>query len=101
MFEILIENQNIQNFYEFKHNNGLPIDHSNKIGFCARPEGRKNPHFLDGLKSFLFTESSETLYYWKEGQKIDFSKNQKYITTILNSKMSSMKKIGESLILVL
>ena len=78
LFEILIENQNIQNFYEFKHNRGLPIDHSNKIGFCARPEGRKNPHFLDGLKSFLFTESSETLYYWKEGQKIDFSKSKIY-----------------------
>ena len=25
------------------------LSDSNKIGFCARPEGRKNPHFLDGL----------------------------------------------------
>ena len=63
LFDILIENQNIQNFYEFKRN--LELSDSNTIGFCARPEGRKNPHFLDGIKSFMFTESLEMKWYWK------------------------------------
>ena len=76
LFDIIIDNTNIKNFYEFKRN--WELSESNTLGFCARPEGRKNPHFLDGLDSMLFTESSETLYYWKEGQKIDFSKSKIY-----------------------
>ena len=76
LFDIIIDNTNIKNFYEFKRN--WELSESNTLGFCARPEGRKNPHFLDGLNSMLFTESSETLYYWKEGQKIDFSKSKIY-----------------------
>ena len=76
LFDILIENKNIQNFYEFKRN--LELSDSNTIGFCARPEGRKNPHFLDGIKSFMFTESLEMKWYWKSWMKFDFSKSKIY-----------------------
>jgi len=76
LFDILIENENIQNFYEFKRN--LELSDSNTIGFCARPEGRKNPHFLDGIKSFMFTESLEMKWYWKSWMKFDFSKSKIY-----------------------
>ena len=76
LFDILIENENIQNFYEFKQN--LELSDSNTIGFCARPEGRKNPHFLDGIKSFMFTESLEMKWYWKSWMKFDFSKSKIY-----------------------
>tara|TARA_Y100001958_G_C21222913_1_gene548258 strand:+ start:544 stop:1545 length:1002 start_codon:yes stop_codon:yes gene_type:complete len=76
LFDILIENENIQNFYQFKQN--LELSDSNTIGFCARPEGRKNPHFLDGMKSFMFTESLEMKWYWKSWMKFDFSKSKIY-----------------------
>jgi hypothetical protein len=43
LYDIKYENENIPNFYEFKHNK--PLSQSNKLGFAARSEGRKNPHF--------------------------------------------------------
>ena len=50
---------NIPNFYEFKHN--LSLNDSNTLGFAARCEGRKNPYYLDGLKSYIFTNSQQNL----------------------------------------
>ena len=76
LFEILFKNQNIPNFYEFKHH--LPLSQSTNIGFASRCEGRKNPHYLDGLKSFIFTDSHEFNAIWKGGVKIDTSKSKIY-----------------------
>jgi len=76
LFDILIKNQNIQNFYEFKKN--WDLSESNTLGFCARPEGRKNPHYLDNIKSFMFTEALETMWYWKGWMKLDLSKSKIY-----------------------
>ena len=74
LFNILFDNVNIPNFYEFKHN--LPLSESNTIGFASRCEGRKNPHFLDGLKCFMFTNSIEFNIVWKQGTKQDTSKTK-------------------------
>ena len=49
----LIKNKKIPNYYEFKHN--LELSKSNNLGFASRCEGRKNPHYLDGLKSYVFS----------------------------------------------
>ena len=76
LFDIPISDKTITNHYEFKRN--WELSESNTIGFCARPEGRKNVHFLDGLKSFMFTEALETMYFWKGGQKLDLSKSKIY-----------------------
>ena len=76
LYEILIKNKNLPNFYEFKHN--LPLSKSNYLGFASRCEGRKNPHYLDGLKSFIFTNSHEFNTVWKGGVKIDTSKSKIY-----------------------
>jgi len=76
LYEILIKNKNLPNFYEFKHN--LPLSKSNYLGFASRCEGRKNPHYLDGLKSFIFTDSHEFNAIWKGGVKIDTSKSRIY-----------------------
>ena len=76
LFDILTPNKNIRNFYEFKHN--LPLSESNNLGFASRCEGRKNPHYLDGLRSFIFTNSVEFNLIWKNGAKIDTSKSKIY-----------------------
>ena len=76
LFDILFKNQNIPNFYEFKHH--LPLSHSTNLGFASRCEGRKNPHYLDGLKSFIFTDSHEFNAIWKGGVKIDTTKSKIY-----------------------
>ena len=76
LFDILFENTNIPNFYEFKQN--LPLSESNTIGFASRCEGRKNPHYLDRLKSFIFTNSVEFSIVWKQGTKLDTSKSKIY-----------------------
>jgi hypothetical protein len=76
LFDILIENKNLPNFYEFKWN--LPLLNSNYLGFAARCEGRKNPHYLDGLKSYIFTNSYEFNSIWKNGAKVDTSKSKIY-----------------------
>ena len=76
VYDILIENKNIPNFYEFKHN--LPLSESNNLGFTARCEGRKNPHYLDGLKSFIFTNSFHFKTVWKGFGKYDYSKSKIY-----------------------
>jgi len=76
LYDILISNTNIRNFYEFKWN--LPLSESNNLGFAARCEGRKNPHYLDGLKSYIFTNSYEFNSIWKNGAKVDTSKSKLY-----------------------
>jgi hypothetical protein len=76
LYKILHENTNIPNFYEFKLD--LPLSTSNRIGFAARSEGRKNPHYLDGLPSYVFTNSVEFNLLWKNGVKIDLSKSKIY-----------------------
>lgn len=74
LFDIRIRNINIPNFYEFKHK--LPLSNSNNVGFAARSEGRKNPHYLDGKSSYVFTNSKEYRYIWKD--KMDTSKHKIY-----------------------
>jgi hypothetical protein len=76
LYDILIPNRNIRNFYEFKWD--LPLSESNNLGFAARCEGRKNPHYLDALKSYIFTNSYEFNSIWKNGAKIDTSKSKIY-----------------------
>jgi hypothetical protein len=76
LYEILHKNINIPNFYEFKWD--TPLSHSNKLGFAARSEGRKNPHYLDGISSLVFTNSIEFNLLWKNGVKIDLSKSKIY-----------------------
>lgn len=76
LFDILYETTKIPNFYEFKSNKSLST--STNLGFAARCEGRKNPHYLDGLKSFIFTNSIEFNKIWKEGVKVDTSKSKIY-----------------------
>lgn len=76
LFEILHKNINYTNFYEFKRN--LPLSNSNKLGFASRCEGRKNPHYLDGLESLIFTNSIDFNSMWKNRVKIDVSKSKVY-----------------------
>ena len=76
LYDILIPNKNIRNFYDFKWD--LPLSESNNLGFAARCEGRKNPHYLDGLKSYIFTNSYEFNSIWKNGAKVDTSKSKIY-----------------------
>ena len=74
LYDINIPNTQITNFYEFKYNK--PLSESNKLGFAARCEGRKNPHYLDGLDSYILTNSHEFNIIWKQGVKIDTSKSK-------------------------
>ena len=76
LFDIIHENINIPNFYEFKHN--LPLSKSNKIGFAARCEGRKNPHFLEKHDGYAFTDSELFNRIWKKNQKLNVSKIKIY-----------------------
>ena len=76
VYDILTKNVNIPNFYEFKNN--LDLSDSNNIGFASRCEGRKNPHYLDGLKSFIFTNSFHFKTIWKGFGKYDYSKSKIY-----------------------
>ena len=76
LYDIKYENQNIPNFYEFKHNK--PLSESNKLGFAARSEGRKNPHFLDGLDALVFTDSQMFNGVFKKGYKMNTSKIKVY-----------------------
>jgi len=76
VYDILTENKNIPNFYEFKHN--LELTDSTGLGFTARCEGRKNPHYLDGLKSYVFTNSFHFKTVWKGFGKYDYSKSKIY-----------------------
>jgi hypothetical protein len=76
LYNIPYTTTNIPNFYEFCYNK--PLSESNRIGFAARSEGRKNPHYLDKLPSYIFTNSFEFNILWKNGVKIDLSKSKMY-----------------------
>jgi hypothetical protein len=68
----------IPNCYEFTENKQL-IDSFN-VGFAARAEGRKNPEYMDGLPSFISTNSETFNKYYKQkyGYKFDKSKIYKF-----------------------
>ena len=66
---------NIPNFYEFKKN--LMCNNSNKVGFAARCETRKAPHFLDGIESYAFTDVYDWRW-WKANYKCLFEKTRLY-----------------------
>ena len=66
---------NIPNFYEFKNN--LMCNNSNKVGFAARCETRKAPHFLDGIESYAFTDVYDWRW-WKANYKCLFEKTRLY-----------------------
>lgn len=66
----------IPNCYEFTENKEL-IDSFN-IGFAARAEGRKNPEYMDGLPSFISTNSETFNKYYKEKYKFKFEKSKIY-----------------------
>jgi hypothetical protein len=60
----------IPNYYEWKHNKPYEDVQSNKIGYAARCETRKNAHYLDGIPAFVFSNK----YDYKrmlEGSKIN------------------------------
>lgn len=67
---------NIPSYYEFIHNKEL--SNSNLIGFTARCESRKNPHYLDHLQGFMFTNIRTFQKSWKDKTDINF-KNLKQI----------------------
>ena len=63
----------IPNFYEFEHNKEL--DDSDLVGYTARVETRKAPHFLNGIDSLAFT-SADGIEWWREniGEVFDRTK---------------------------
>lgn len=61
---------NIANYYEWKNNKPFVGIISNKIGYAARCETRKNAHYLDNIPSIIFSNK----YDYKrmlEGSKIN------------------------------
>ena len=63
--------EHIPNFYEFKHNKDV-VD-SNKVGYAARMETRKCPHFLQGIDSLVFTDAGD-VKWWEHNLNLDTSK---------------------------
>jgi hypothetical protein len=66
----------IANCYEFIENKQL-IDSFN-VGFAARAEGRKNPEYMDGLPSFISTNSETFNKYYKKKYGYKFEKSKIY-----------------------
>ncbi len=65
----------IPNYYEWKNNKPFEDVLSNRIGYAARCETRKNAHYLDGIPSFIFSNK----YDYKrmlEGSKINADVHQ-------------------------
>ena len=60
----------IPNFYEFKHNKDV-VD-SNRVGYAARMETRKCPHFLEGIDSLVFTDDYD-VQWWEKNLNLDTS----------------------------
>jgi len=50
---------------------------SNKVGFAARMETRKCPHFLEGIDSLIFTNSAD-VRWWEKNLNTDTSKWKVY-----------------------
>jgi hypothetical protein len=66
----------IPNCYEFTQNKEL--SNSNKIGFAARVEGRKNVEYLDELESIIFTNSETFNKYYRKKYGYGFGKSKVY-----------------------
>lgn len=66
----------IPNYYQFTKNKEL-VDSFN-IGFAARAEGRKNPEYMDGLPSFISTNSETFNKYYKQKYGFKFEKSKIY-----------------------
>lgn len=66
---------NIPSYYEFVKNK--PLSESTKIGFTSRCESRKNPHYLNGLEGYLFTNIRPFQKTWLKEKSLDFSKLKK------------------------
>ena len=65
----------IPSYFNFTQNK--PLSDSNKIGFTSRCEVRKNPHYLDGLEGYMFTNIRPFQKTWKKELDLDFSKLKK------------------------
>jgi|TARA_R100000734_G_C3316028_1_gene108328 hypothetical protein len=65
----------IPNYYEFERNKDIVMNDT--IGFAARMETRKAPHFLLGHKSFAFTDIFD-VQEWERKLKIKFSDTRFY-----------------------
>ena len=65
----------IPNYYEFTQNKKVCM--SNRVGFAARCETRKSPHFLEGIDSYAFTDL-EDWKWWKERCGYKFEKTRLY-----------------------
>ncbi len=61
----------IPNFYEFQNN--LPCNESNVLGYAARCETRKSPHFLDQHDSMMFTPQN-AVKWWSQRKYLDMRK---------------------------
>jgi hypothetical protein len=66
----------IPNVYTFTKNKKLST--SNKIGFAARSEGRKNVEFIDGMDSYIFTNSETFNKYYRVKYGYKFQKGKVY-----------------------
>lgn len=66
----------IPNYYKFSKN--LELKNSLNIGFAARTEGRKNVEYLDGLPSFISTNSETLNKYYKKKYGYKFEKSKIY-----------------------
>jgi len=66
---------NIPNFYEFRENKEIVIN--DKVGFSARMETRKCPHYLEGIESVAFTSTSG-IEWWEENVGAVFDKTKVY-----------------------
>jgi hypothetical protein len=67
---------NIPNYYEFTQNRQL--SESKIIGFAARAEGRKNVEFLDGLESYICTNSEIFNKYYRRKYGYGFDNSRIY-----------------------
>jgi hypothetical protein len=65
----------IPNYYEFKQNKKVCMN--NRVGYAARMESRKSPHFLEGIDSYAFTDL-EDWKWWKTKAGYKFNKTRLY-----------------------
>jgi hypothetical protein len=65
----------IPNYYEFTQNKDVCM--SNRVGFASRCETRKSPHFLDGVDSYVFTDTHD-FNWWKKNLNLKFEKTRVY-----------------------
>ncbi len=66
----------IPNYYEFKHNKD--VTDNNRIGFAARMESRKCPHFLDGLKADVYTDKKD-IQWWERNLNLNTKLWRKFV----------------------